>query len=233
MYEHLGTALAALRKRWQLSQAEVAGKLTRMGIPVTNRAVSHWEQERTQPSAMQFLGLCAIYHVKDVLATFGEDASPSFAGELNREGREKVEEFARILSASGLFAQKGNVVAFEPRSLPVYDLPASAGTGVFLDGDSYEVLPAGPQVPVDANFGVRVSGDSMEPDFRDGQIAWVRRQPTLESGDIGIFLLNGQAYIKQWRPSEKGVRLISLNRAYAPIPVLEGDDLRTFGRVLS
>ena len=232
MYEHLGATLASLRKRRQLSQAEVAAQLTGMGIPVTNRAVSHWEQERTQPSATQFLGLCTIYHVKDVLAVFGKGASASFAGELNREGREKVEEFVRILSASGLFAQKGEIVAFERRSLPVYDLPASAGTGVFLDGNSYEMQPVGAEVPADANFGVRVSGDSMEPEFHDGQIAWVRRQPTLEDGDIGIFLLNGQAYIKQWRPSAEGARLISLNRSYAPVPVREEDELRTFGRVL-
>ena len=72
MYEHLGGTLASLRKSWQLSQAEVAEQLTQMGIPVTNRAISHWEQERTQPSSTQFLGLCAIYRVRDVLSAFGE-----------------------------------------------------------------------------------------------------------------------------------------------------------------
>ena len=48
MYEHLGSPLAVLRKSCQLSQAEVAELLTQMGIPVTNRAISHWEQERAK-----------------------------------------------------------------------------------------------------------------------------------------------------------------------------------------
>jgi len=233
MYEHLGSPLASLRKSWQLSQAEVAEQLTQMGIPVTNRAISHWEQERTQPSSTQFLGLCAIYRVKDVLSVFGEYKLPQRSYELNREGREKIEEFARILVASGMFATQDSVVPFAQRSMPVYDLPASAGTGVFLDSSDYEMVQVGSEVPVNANFGVRVSGDSMEPFYHDQQIVWVQQQPTLNDSEIGIFLLNGQAYIKQWRASDKGARLVSLNRAYSPIAIQEEDELRTFGKVLS
>ena len=233
MYEHLGSPLASLRKSWQLSQAEVAEQLTQMGIPVTNRAISHWEQERAQPSSTQFLGLCAIYRVKDVLSVFGEYKLPQRSYELNREGREKVEEFARILVASGMFAAQDSVVPFAQRSMPVYDLPASAGTGVFLDSSDYEMMQVGSEVPVNANFGVRVSGDSMEPSYHDQQVVWVQQQPTLMDGDIGIFILNGQAYIKQWQSSFKGTSLISLNPAYSPIPIHESDELRMFGKVLS
>jgi phage repressor protein C with HTH and peptisase S24 domain len=117
--------------------------------------------------------------------------------------------------------------------MPVYDLPASAGTGVFLDSSDYEMVQVGSEVPVNANFGVRVSGDSMEPFYHDQQIVWVQQQPTLNDSEIGIFLLNGQAYIKQWRTSDKGARLVSLNRAYSPIAIQEEDELRTFGKVLS
>lgn len=233
MYEHLGGTLASLRKSWQLSQAEVAEQLTQMGIPVTNRAISHWEQERTQPSSTQFLGLCAIYRVRDVLSAFGEYKLPLRSVELNREGREKVDEFARILVASGMFPAQDNVVPFARRSMPVYDLPASAGTGVFLDSSDYEMVQVGPDVPVNANFGVRVSGDSMEPSYHDQQIVWVQQQPALEDGEVGIFLLNGQAYIKQWRPSVKGASLVSFNKAYSPIAIQEEDELRAFGKVLS
>ena len=141
MYEHLGSPLASLRKNCQLSQSEVAEQLTHMGIPVTNRAISHWEQERTQPSSTQFLGLCAIYRVRDILSVFGEYKLPQRSFELNREGREKVEEFASILVASGMFPAQDNVVPFVQRSMPVYDLPASAGTGVFLDSSDYEMMP--------------------------------------------------------------------------------------------
>lgn len=35
-----------------------------------------------------------------------------------------------------------------------------------------------------------VSGDSMEPEFHSGEIAWVSQQDTLCDGEIGIFGLN-------------------------------------------
>lgn len=50
-------------------------------------------------------------------------------------------------------------------------------------------------MPESANFGVKISGDSMEPEFEDGQIAWVLKQDMVENGEIGIFSLNGEAYI--------------------------------------
>lgn len=42
-----------------------------------------------------------------------------------------------------------------------------------------------------------VSGDSMEPEFHSGEIVWVSQQDTLCDGEIGIFGLNNEAYIKK------------------------------------
>lgn len=50
-------------------------------------------------------------------------------------------------------------------------------------------------IPESTSFGVKISGDSMEPEFEDGQIAWVLKQDMVENGEIGIFSLNGEAYI--------------------------------------
>lgn len=52
-------------------------------------------------------------------------------------------------------------------------------------------------LPEDTTFGVRISGDSMESVFHDGQIAWVLQQESVANGEIGIFALNGEAYIKK------------------------------------
>lgn len=83
-----------------------------------------------------------------------------------------MEEFADILVASGKFRVQDNVVLFIQRSMPVYDLPVSAGTGVFLDSSEYEMVSVGSEVPINANFGVRVSGDSVEPSYHDQQVVW-------------------------------------------------------------
>lgn len=83
-------------------------------------------------------------------------------------------------------------------------------------------------------IGVRISGSSMEPEFHDGQIAWVLQQESVVNGEIGIFALNGEAYIKKLQNDKNGIFLISLNEKYAPIKVgalfiaLPIDYIRTF-----
>ena len=66
----------------------------------------------------------------------------------------------------------------------------------------------------------------------DGQIAWVLQQESVANGEIGIFALNGEAYIKKLQNDKDGIFLISLNEKYAPIKVSENDRLDIFGKVL-
>ena len=54
----------------------------------------------------------------------------------------------------------------------------------------------------------------------------------VEDGEIGIFALNGDAYIKKLQNDEDGLFLISLNLDYAPIPIKENDRLDIFGKVV-
>ena len=54
----------------------------------------------------------------------------------------------------------------------------------------------------------------------------------LANGEIGIFALNGEAYIKKLQNDKDGIFLISLNEKYAPIKVSENDRLDIFGKVL-
>ena len=99
------------------------------------------------------------------------------------------------------------------RTLPLYSLAVSAGTGQFLDGENYEMVEVGAEVPEGSNFGVRVAGDSMEPNYHDGDILLVRRKESVTPGELGIFVLDGCGYFKKF----DGDRLLSLNPAYPPI----------------
>jgi transcriptional regulator with XRE-family HTH domain len=114
------------------------------------------------------------------------------------------------------------------RLLRLYDLPVSAGRGNYLDGGGYEMIEVESTVPSSADYAVRVSGDSMTPRFVDQQIIFIHEQPALTEGDIGIFRLNSDAYLKKLG---KGC-LISLNSDYAPIPIREHDDFSVFGKVV-
>lgn len=65
---------------------------------------------------------------------------------------------------------------------------------------------------------LRVKGDSMLPDIKDGDIAIIRRQETIESGQIAVMIVNGdESTIKKVRLSPDGIMLIGFNTAvYEP-----------------
>lgn len=106
---------------------------------------------------------------------------------------------------------------------------ASAGVGYDLyDPDAWQSVDVVdcPEAH-DADFAVTVEGDSMEPDLHDGDIVFVKIDPEVPEGEIGIFMVDGCGYIK-----ERGHdRLISHNPAYGDIP-LAGRDQRCVGRVI-
>lgn len=75
-----------------------------------------------------------------------------------------------------------------------------------------------------ADFAVEVDGDSMEPDFHDGDIALIKFDPDVPVGEVGLFVLDGMGYIKE-RGKKK---LISRNPEY---PDIEGE-ARCIGLVI-
>ena len=54
----------------------------------------------------------------------------------------------------------------------------------------------------------------------------------MSEGEIGIFGLNGNAYIKKLVRNADGTFLLSLNTSYEPIPVRDEDSFRIFGKVV-
>ena len=102
-----------------------------------------------------------------------------------------------------------------------------------LDGEDYEMVEVGAEVPEGAHFGVRIAGDSMEPRYHDGQTVWVRQQRSLMSGEIGIFLYDGSAYLKKLVARGEQMALHSLNPDYADILISPELPLRVLGKVVS
>ena len=227
--QNLGDKLTSLRRRAGLSQKALAERLARYGVTVSNQAVSKWETGLTQPNAEQFLALCRALDAENITAEFFGRRS-GMLRDLNDAGVRKLRESADLLRASGLFALPPEENA--ERVLPLYSLAVSAGTGQFLDSDDFESVIVGADVPDAADYGVRVAGNSMEPRYADGQTVWVQYRRTLRSGEIGVFLYDDNAYLKQLIVDERGIRLHSLNPDYSDIPVRSAGELRILGRVV-
>lgn len=115
--------------------------------------------------------------------------------------------------------------------LPLYDMPVSAGTGAYIDDARAELTDFLANEHTDrADFVVRVSGDSMEPDFPDGDYVLIRKTEDVDIGQVGLFFNDGQGYIKRLQKNSRGKPVLrSINPAYKDIPV---GDCYTFGEVL-
>lgn len=214
-----------------MSQTEVSGEFMKRGYNVSNRSISFWETGRNQLNAEQFLVLCDILGISDIRAAFRRDEVATLSTGLNEEGRQKLSEYASLLKASGLY-QPAEIIPIHSRPIKRYLLPVSAGTGQFLDDDAYDEIEVGSEVPEIADFGVTISGNSMEPRFIDGQTVWVHEQEELSEGEIGIFFYAGNAYIKKLGYAGNMTLLLSLNPAYEPIQIQKNEEFKVFGKVV-
>ncbi|UXR79020.1 XRE family transcriptional regulator [Staphylococcus sp. IVB6227] len=108
---------------------------------------------------------------------------------------------------------------------------ASAGTGeTLIDGVEFTTQYNG-HIP-NHDFALQVNGDSMEPMFEDKEIIFIDKTKQINSGQIGIFVIDGEAYLKKVFISDKGIRLVSLNSKYPDLNFDSSHDIKVAGKVI-
>lgn len=114
--------------------------------------------------------------------------------------------------------------------LVAYRRSASAGSGVFILGNEIEDTIPIPDTPLNrtVDYAIKVSGDSMVPDFYDGDVALVSQSQELNHGEVGIFIVDGNVYIKEYGEKE----LISRNPQASNIRIGEYDNIVCMGKVI-
>ena len=192
---------------------------------VTTRSLMSWEAGEREPRVTVGVALAKALGFEDITVLY-LDSEPK----LNQAGQQRLGEYRSMLLHTAEFTEKPEPTL---RLLPVYLQPASAGTGQWLDDDAQEMTEVDESVPAKAEFGVRIAGDSMEPRFVNGQTVWVSQQHSLMTGEIGIFLYDGCAYLKQLVAGDGYLALHSLNPAYPDIRISPALPLRVLGKVLA
>ena len=108
----------------------------------------------------------------------------------------------------------------------------SAGLGYDLDdGDQWNTIDIPHTLESEkADFALTISGKSMEPIFHNGDIVLVKKQPAVDLGQVGIFIIENSGYIKKYG----GDKLISLNEEFDDIMFSDynSDDIRCIGLVI-
>ena len=62
------------------------------------------------------------------------------------------------------------------------------------------------------HFGLLCRGNSMFPEFKDGDVAIIRKQSNIDSGDVAAVRINGdEATLKIVKKSDQGITLVAIN----------------------
>lgn len=164
----------------------------------------------------------------------------AYDNKLDRWGRQAVRELVEteITRCEDEAQLRESLLKEEPKVIPLYNSPAAAGYVSPIFGDDFEPYELKPEDPQGAVFAVKVSGDSMEPYFPNGSVAFCSKDP-IADGEVGVFCLDGESFIKQYHydPVLGMTYLFSLNRKRADADKLVtrsgGQMLTCMGRVMT
>lgn len=213
-----GSRLREARKNAGLTQQELAEK-----IGTAKSTIAGYEKDAREPNVIKIWEIIKALNVSGEWLLGGtSEQSPfplSFSEQihikkyraLNEHGKSNIDV---LLENEFKYSEKPEKILY---ALTEYLQPASAGSGNWNDDSYSENLKLIKEPPKGTSFIVRVQGNSMEPTFYEEDRLFIKYQPTVEKGDIGIFIINGLAFIKEF----DGKHLISHNKAYDPIPLTE------------
>ncbi len=165
------------------------------------------------------------------------------AGQFGFKSLNGVNDHLAALERKGYISRRANSargieIAAEylqeaPRGLPIVGrVAAGAPIAAIENLDGYLELDS--LYDVGCHYALRVRGDSMiDAGIWDGDFVIVREQPSLENGEIGVAIVEGEATVKRIRRLGATVELIPANELYRPLTVdLATTDFRIGGKVV-
>lgn len=236
--KYIGNQIKTFRKSAGFTQDELAKRLN-----TTKQTISRYEKGDRKANQDMLFELCDIFGVSidDFFPSQNETLqSPTTSpiqtiyDQLHKPRQAKVLTYAerQLKEQRNEEETKKNEVSevIQLYSYDYYDHPASAGTGQYLNDVRVERIEL--PVDVDADFVIPIKGDSMDPDYHDGDLVFIQTSVDLNDGVIGVFNYNGEAYIKQLVIDKEQAYLHSLNPDYKDMPITPETDFRIIGEVV-
>ena len=236
--KYIGNQIKIFRKSAGFTQDELAKRLN-----TTKQTISRYEKGDRKANQDMLFELCDIFGVSiddffpsqnETLQSPTASSIQTIYDQLAPPRQSKILTYAerQLNEQRNEENTKINEVSeiIQLYSYDYYDHPVSAGTGQYLNDVRVEQIEL--PVDIDADFVIPIKGDSMEPDYQDGDLVFIRTSVELNDGVIGVFNYNGDAYIKQLVIDKEQAYLHSLNPAYKDMPITPDTDFRIIGEVV-
>ena len=140
-------------------------------------------------------------------------------GYIENMKRDKIALLAKALRKSPLWVMGiedlDNAVEYRTKKVPLLGSVA-AGKPILACDEHESYVEIDQDLRVD--FCLRVRGDSMiDARINDGDLVFVRRQPTVENGEIAVVLIDDEVTLKRFYTMDGGVILKPENSKYQPM----------------
>jgi len=169
-------------------------------------------------------------------------------GSVQNLKRATIKKLSEIFNVSPVTFVKENAEPHEPSNISyvmgsrnIYNIPVfenvSAGFGAYASDEVIDYIPVviTNTADVEDTISIKVKGDSMYPKIEDGDIIIVRRQTSVDSGDIAVVLVDGdEGLVKKVVYGSTWIELQSINEDY-PVQRFDGAEvtrLRVVGKVI-
>ena len=230
-YTYLGSLLKGARESVNMKQSEVAEL-----IGCTSANISSWERGKSKIDIESLVSLSKIYQINfnDLLHNAQNQQFSEFANyekeiikkyrTLDEYGKKAVDDLLDNEYERCQEEKKIKVI-----QLPMSELKVSAGVGSWIEDNRYGTIEvADTPESRKADLVIEISGDSMEPTYHNGDNVLVRLQPSVDIGEIGVFVKDSEGYIKELGKN----RLISHNKEYEDIILNEYTNINFVGKVI-
>ncbi|WP_432202371.1 LexA family protein [Staphylococcus warneri] len=163
-------------------------------------------------------------------------------GDIENMKRDKIVKLAKALRVSpsyimGIEEEQPQLETLSVKKIPVVS-KISAGLPIYSEENliDYIYFATNKLNSDKEEFGLKVSGDSMDKIFQDGDIVVVEKDSVVENGQLGVVMINGyNATVKRIRYNGDQIILIpeSNNTNHYPQVYDKDDDVKIIGRVIA
>ncbi|WP_187759479.1 helix-turn-helix domain-containing protein [Staphylococcus epidermidis] len=163
-------------------------------------------------------------------------------GDIENMKRDKIVKLAKALKVSPSYIMGIEDEQPQLETLPVKKIPVvskiSAGLPIYSEENliDYIYFATNKLNSDKEEFGLKVSGDSMDKIFQDGDIVVVEKDSVVENGQLGVVMINGyNATVKRIRYNGDQIILIpeSNNTNHYPQVYGKDDEVKIIGRVVA
>ncbi|WP_077700297.1 LexA family protein [Staphylococcus hominis] len=163
-------------------------------------------------------------------------------GDIENMKRDKIVKLAKALRVSPSYIMGIDEEQPQLETLPVKKIPVvskiSAGLPIYSEENliDYIYFATNKLNSDKEEFGLKVSGDSMDKIFQDGDIVVVEKDSVVENGQLGVVMINGyNATVKRIRYNDDQIILIpeSNNQSHYPQVYGKNDEVKIIGRVVA